>query len=205
MAIHAPDFTAPTTVRRMTALILMALPTLALAHTGAGGLNSFSGGFLHPISGLDHVVAMVAVGIWGAQLGMPALWVLPVTFPMVMAFGGVLGLLGVPLPAVEYGIAFSGIVLGVMVATATKVPLWFAGIIVAVFAIFHGHAHGAELPSSADPLAYSAGFVLATGLLHVCGIAIGLLGRWRAGALFMQACGAAIAVVGLYFLRAAIV
>jgi len=176
-----------------------------MAHTGVGGLNGFTSGFLHPISGLDHVVAMVAVGIWGAQLGMPAIWILPVTFPIVMAFGGVLGVYGVPLPAVEYGIAFSGIVLGLMVAFEAKVPLWFAGIVVSVFAIFHGHAHGAELPSATDPISYSAGFVLATGLLHLCGIAIGLLDRWRAGAVFMRACGALIALVGIYYLREALV
>lgn len=116
-----------------------AAPYTAFAGAGPyrhGGLNGFVSGFLHPLSGLDHVVAMVAVGIWGAQLGLPALWVLPVTFPVVMAFGGVLGVFGVPLPAVEYGIAFSGIVLGLMVAFAVRVPLWFAGIVVAVFAIF---------------------------------------------------------------------
>ncbi len=189
-------------VRLVTLLLL--LPSLALAHTGVGGLSGFTSGFLHPISGLDHVVAMVAVGIWGAQLGLPALWVLPVTFPIVMAFGGILGVFGVPLPAVEYDIAFSGIVLGLMVALAARVPLWFASVVVAVFAIFHGHAHGAELPSSADPVSYSAGFVLATGLLHVCGIVIGLLGRWRAGAIFMRVCGGIIAFVGFYFLREAL-
>ena len=197
---------AATLQRRVRVLLaaLLLLPGLALAHTGAGGITGFLSGFLHPISGPDHVVAMIAVGIWGAQLGMPAIWVLPVTFPMVMAFGGVLGVLGVPVPAVEYGIAFSGIILGLMVALAARVPLWFAGVIVAVFAIFHGHAHGAELPSAANPISYSAGFVLSTGLLHLCGVAIGLLDRWRAGAIAMRVCGAGIAAVGGYFLWVAL-
>ncbi|GAC1632986.1 MAG: HupE/UreJ family protein [Nevskia sp.] len=197
---------AETLRRRARALLALALllPGVALAHTGAGGVDGFLSGFLHPLSGADHVVAMIAVGIWGAQLGLPAIWVLPVTFPMVMAFGGVLGVLGVPVPAVEYGIAFSGIVLGLMVAFAARVPLWFAGAIVGVFAIFHGHAHGAELPAAANPISYSAGFVLSTGLLHLCGVAIGLLERWRAGAIAMRACGAGIAAVGGYFLWVAL-
>lgn len=195
---------APTRVPQMVLAALLLIPSLAMAHSGAGGLNGFLSGFLHPVSGLDHVVAMVAVGIWGAQLGAPALWVLPVTFPVVMAFGGVLGVYGVPLPAIEYGIAGSGIVLGLLIVFAVRLPLSLAGIVVAIFAIFHGYAHGAELPSSIDPISYSGGFVLATGLLHLGGIAIGLLDRWKAGALFMRACGAGIAMVGFLFLREAL-
>jgi hypothetical protein len=114
-------------------------------------------GFLHPLSGLDHIVAMVAVGLWGAILGAPALWLLPVVFPMVMAFGGALGVLGVPVPAVEAGIALSGIVLGLMVACSVRPPLWVASLLVACFAIFHGYAHGTELPDSANPLTFASG------------------------------------------------
>src|SRR5436190_20933136 len=117
----------------------------ALAHTGSGS-GGFVGGFTHPVFGPDHVVAMVAVGLWGAFLGAPAIWLLPVVFPLVMAGGGVLGILGVPLPGVEVGIAISAVVLGLMVALAVKPHLAVAAIIVGAFAIFHGYAHGAELP-----------------------------------------------------------
>jgi urease accessory protein len=170
------------------------------AHTGNGISGGLGSGFLHPIFGWDHVIAMVAVGMWGAFLGAPAIWVLPVVFPLVMAIGGALGVLGVPLPAVEPGIALSAIVLGGMVALAARPPIWFAASIVAVFAIFHGHAHGTELPTAANPLAYSLGFVIATGLLHVCGIAMGLLVRWPAGTVVIRVGGGAIALAGIGFL-----
>jgi urease accessory protein len=186
--------------RKLVFTLLMLVPARALAHvTGdvAGGLAS---GFLHPVSGLDHVVAMVAVGLWGAQLGKPAIWILPVTFPIVMAFGGVLGVRGVPMPPVEIGIALSAIVLGAVVALALRPPLWAAAAIVGVFATFHGYAHGTELPRSAAPLAYGAGFVLTTGMLHVCGIAIGFINKWPAGAKTIRACGTIVAAVGVYFL-----
>lgn len=170
------------------------------AHESAGVAGGFYSGFLHPILGWDHVVAMVAVGLWGAFLGRPAIWILPVVFPLVMAFGGVLGVAGVPIPAVETGIASSAVVLGLMVALAARPPLWVAAIIVGVFAIFHGHAHGTELPEAANPLAYSLGFVLATGMLHIGGIAFGLLARWPAGRVAVRVGGAAIALAGVGFL-----
>ena len=167
-------------------------------------MGGFLAGGAHPVFGLDHVVAMVAVGLWGAQLGQPAIWLLPVTFPLVMALGGLLGTGGVEIPAVEVGIAASGVVLGLMVALAGRPPLWVAGAPVALFAIFHGHfhghAHGTELPEAADPIAYATGFVLATGTLHTLGIAIGLINRWPAGAWAIRAAGAAIAASGIYFL-----
>jgi urease accessory protein len=115
-------------------------PALAWAHVEEGRAEGFLAGLHHPISGLDHVLAMVSVGLWGAQLGAPAVWILPVTFPMVMAFGGMLGLLGVPLPGVEVGIALSGILLGVAVLSEWRPPLWSAAVIVGFFAVFHGHA-----------------------------------------------------------------
>lgn len=184
-----------------TAIVLMAclLASPALAHSGdvAGG---FVGGLAHPLSGPDHVAAMVAVGLWGAFLGSPAIVILPVVFPLVMAAGGVLGILGVPLPGVEIGIAVSAALLGMMVALAAKPPLWVAAVMVGIFAIFHGHAHGAELPPGADALAYSAGFVIATGCLHLAGIAFGLLARWPAGRIAVRTAGGAIALAGLMFL-----
>ncbi len=191
---------------RPRALLLLALlirPALALAHVGQGDVGGgFVAGFEHPILGLDHVVAMVAVGMWGAQLGAPAIWVLPVTFPLVMAFGGVLGAAGVPIPGIEVGIALSAIALGCMVAMAARPPLFVAAILVGVFAIFHGYAHGAELPESANAIAYSIGFVVATGCLHALGILIGVANRWPAGATALRAGGGLIACAGVYFLVA---
>jgi urease accessory protein len=178
----------------------LGLANIAAAHEQAGVAGGLVSGFLHPITGLDHLIAMVAVGLWGAQLGAPALWVLPITFPLVMAFGGVLGVLGVPLPWPEVIIALSALVLGSLVATRMRVPFAGAAAIVAVFAIFHGHAHGAELPRAANPLAYGVGFVLATGLLHLCGIAIGTLTRFQQGQRLIQALGGSIALLGGYFL-----
>lgn len=181
-------------------LALLMFSSAVQAHEGGGIAGGFISGFMHPVVGWDHVVAMVAVGLWGAFLGAPAIWLLPVIFPMVMAFGGVLGVMGVPVPAVETGIAVSAIVLGMMVAIAARPPIWVAAVIVAAFAIFHGHAHGTELPSAANPLAYSLGFVIATGLLHISGIAFGLLVRWPAGKVAVRTGGGVIALVGLGFL-----
>ena len=183
---------------------LLAVVPLASAHEGGGIVGGFTSGFLHPLLGWDHVVAMVAVGLWGAFLGMPALWVLPVVFPLVMAFGGALGVLGVPLPGVEIGIALSAMVLGVMVAGALRAPLWFAAVVIAAFAIFHGHAHGTELPQAVSPIAYCLGFVSATGLLHLGGIAFGLLTRWSAGRAAVRGAGALIAGIGVFFLVQAV-
>ena len=183
----------------LRATVLLMLMDPAIAHTGdlSGGLL---GGFAHPLFGPDHVVAMVAVGLWGAFLGPPAMFVLPVVFPLVMAVGGALGILGVPLPAAELAIAASAVVLGFMVASAARPPLWIAATIVAAFAIFHGYAHGAELPAGTDAAAYSIGFVTATGLLHLAGIALGLTVRWPAGRMGVRGTGAVIACAGLLFL-----
>jgi urease accessory protein len=174
----------------------------AFAHEQGGVAGGLASGLLHPLTGIDHMIAMVAVGIWGAQLGPPAIWLLPVTFPLVMAFGGVAGVLRLPLPLPEVAIALSALVLGAAVAARARVPFAVAAVVVGVFAIFHGHAHGMELPRAANALAYGAGFVIATGLLHVSGIAIGTLSRWPAGARVIQGLGAAIAVLGGYFLAA---
>jgi len=182
----------------LAALVLAATP--ALAHTTAGVALGFESGFIHPLTGLDHILAMVAVGIWGAQLGLPAIWLLPVTFPLVMSIGGVLGVRGVPIPGVEFGVAASAVVLGAMILLAARPPLWVAAIVVGAFAIFHGHAHGAELPHAARPLAFGAGFVLSTGLLHLTGISIGLLNKWQLGGRVLRVTGAVISVVGMFLL-----
>jgi urease accessory protein len=190
--------------KRLVSIFLLLIPARVLAHVSGDVAGGLASGFLHPVSGLDHVVAMVAVGLWGAQLGRPAIWILPVTFPIVMALGGVLGIRGVPMPPVEVGIALSAIVLGGMVALSAKPRLWLAAIVVGVFAVFHGYAHGTELPSAAAPLAYGAGFVLTTGTLHVCGIAIGTIHRWPRGSKVIRLCGVVVAVVGVRFLIGAL-
>src|ERR1044072_5778403 len=139
-------------VAGISAALIFAAP--AFAHTGEG-TGGFLAGLAHPVFGLDHVVAMVAVGLWGAFLGAPAIWLLPIVFSLVMALGGVLGILGVPIPAVAIGIAASAIILGLMVAPGAQPRLWVAGLLVGAFAIFHGHAHGTELPAGADVAAFS--------------------------------------------------
>jgi urease accessory protein len=180
------------------ALLLLA-GSPAAAHTGSAG-GGFIGGFAHPLFGPDHVVAMVAVGLWGAFLGAPAIWLLPIVFPLVMAFGGVVAILGLALPGVETAIAVSAVVLGLMVLLAARPPLWIAAALVGGFAIFHGHAHGAELPPETNAVAYAVGFVVATGLLHLVGIAFGLLARWPAGRFAVRAVGGVIALAGIGFL-----
>jgi urease accessory protein len=172
----------------------------AFAHVGQSEAYGFFTGFLHPISGLDHVLAMVAVGLWGVQLGAPAIWVLPVAFPLVMAMGGMLGFLGVPIPGIEYGIAASAILLGAAVAFEVRAPIVVAALLVGLFAIFHGHAHGTELPPGESALLYSIGFVVATGCLHAVGIGIGTVHRWPWGRNVLRAAGTAVAAGGVFFM-----
>jgi urease accessory protein len=184
----------------MAALFYFIFVNPALAHTGTGATFGFTSGFLHPVTGADHLVAVVAVGLWGAQLGNPAIWILPITFPLVMAIGGVIGVSGLEIPFTEGVVGFSGVALGLVVAARIRPPLWAAALLVGLFAIFHGYAHGKELPDAADPIGYGVGFVTATGLLHLCGILIGTLLRWPAGERFVRACGAATGCVGAFFL-----
>ena len=196
--------------RRRAALCLVLLclivPRVALAHAaGAEAGAGFSAGFLHPISGIDHVLAMFAIGLWGSQLGMPGIWVLPVAFPLVMAFGGALGIAGVPLPGTEIGIALSVITLGSVIALNLRPPLQVALGIAAFFAIFHGHAHGAELPHQASAIAYSAGFVLATGFIHLSGIGVGTVIHLPRGPVVVRAGGCVIAAAGVYLLTQLVV
>jgi len=177
--------TAMGTILRVSAWIA----SFASAFAATGALAHF-----------DHVIAMVAVGLWGAFLGPPAIWLLPVVFPLVMAVAGAYGVLGLPLHGVETGIALSAIMLGAMVAGAAKPPLWVAALLVGAFAIFHGYAHGVELPVGADAIAFSMGFVIATGMLHLSGIAFGGLSHWPAGRIAVRAAGVVIAVIGLGYL-----
>jgi len=194
----------PTSIAAIIALWLAAAPA-AWAHVATGGTGSFGSGFGHPWSGLDHMAAMIAVGLWGAQLGAPALWLLPVTFPLVMAVGGFLGLVGIPLPGAEIGIGASALLLGLMVAAEVKPKnLIWPAVLVGGFGLFHGHAHGTELPAGESGLFYSVGFVIATGLLHACGIGIGEIRRWPPGRKVLRVLGAAIALSGVAFLWRAI-
>ncbi|GAA5075821.1 HupE/UreJ family protein [Roseibacterium beibuensis] len=194
-----PSF-SPQSRAALLALPLMLLAAQAGAHTGEGINTGFASGFWHPILGWDHVVAMVAVGLWGAFLGSPSIWILPVVFPLVMAVGGAMGVVGMPLPAVETGIALSGVILGLLIAFAVRAPIWVAAVIVGVFAIFHGHAHGTELPEAFSPYGYAVGFVVGTGLLHMIGIAFGFLTKSEIGKAAVRGAGGVIALVGAAFL-----
>ena len=195
-----PFSSAPRSRLHLLAALVLLLPTSAHAHVEQGQAAGLLSGLRHPWSGLDHVLAMIAVGIWGAQLGNPALWVLPVTFPLVMSVGAMLGLLGLPLPGVEIGIALSALLLGGMVVGESRPKLAVSGVLVGLLAVFHGHAHGAELPVGQSGMLYSMGFVIATGCLHGVGIAIGLIHRWTWGRLALRCAGAFIAVMGVFFL-----
>src|SRR3990167_3999714 len=183
----------------LTALLLLGAQT-AFAHTGHGDAQGFFSGFVHPWLGLDHVLAMVAVGIWAVQMGGPALWMLPLTFPLLMLAGGALGMSGVAFAGVEAGIALSALLLGALVLLVARPKMGFAALLVGVFALFHGHAHGAELPAGMSGIQFSAGFVLATLLLHGIGMLLGSLHRWQAGALVLRGAGGLIAATGFLLL-----
>lgn len=183
---------------RLASLILLALPVAASAHTGVGDTSGFLAGFGHPVGGADHLLAMVAVGMWAAQLGGRALWAIPGTFVVVMLAGGALGIAGTPLPYVEQGILVSVLVLGMLISAATRVSLTAGALIVGVFAVFHGHAHGTEIPSATAALAYSAGFAVATALLHGTGIAFGVMLQKQNIERLVRLAGAAITVGGVY-------
>jgi urease accessory protein len=178
-------------------------PAMAFAHTGVGDAGGFAHGFMHPVTGLDHVLAMVMVGVLASQMNGRALWLVPAAFVLVMAAGGALGVAGIGVPFVETGIALSVVVLGAMVAFGIRLPAAAAMAVVALFAIFHGHAHGTEMPANAAGLAYGLGFMLGTALLHLAGIAAGMLvgsaSRNRGQAL-VRATGGIAALAGVAIL-----
>jgi len=160
----------------LAAAMVVLTPMVALAHTGAGDTSGFVHGFGHPISGLDHILAMLMVGVFAWQLGGRALWLVPTAFVGIMAVGGTLGIANIEVPFVETGIAFSVVVLGAIVALDVKAPATTAIGVVGLFAIFHGQAHGAEIPEDAGGgVVYAAGFMIATALLHLAGISAGFL------------------------------
>lgn len=188
--------TRTATATALAAAVLTALPQLAFAHTGVGATHGFAHGFAHPVSGLDHMLAMVTVGLFAFQLGGRALWAVPLSFVAVMALGGALGMAGIAVPFVELGIGLSVVVLGAVVAFGVKAPLAVAMGLVSLFAVFHGHAHGAEMPADASGLAYGAGFIAATALLHLSGMGIGTIAEAR-GAVWLRGAGAAVALAGV--------
>lgn len=179
------------------------LPSLAHAHVGVGDTVGFATGVGHPLRGVDHILAMVAVGLWAAQRPGRARWVIPATFVLVMAFAGAVGMMGILVPFAEQGIVLSVLVLGVLVAGAVRLPLLASILLVGLFAIFHGHAHGAEMPPNASGLAYGAGFVFSTALLHALGIGVALLARRLGQARLARISGGIIALSGMYLWLAA--
>lgn len=184
----------------LIALALLATGGMAHAHTPGLPHMDFAAGLGHPLSGVDHVLAMVAVGLWASQLGGRALWLVPLTFVLTMAVGGSLGFLGVPLPQVELGIAGSVLILGLLIAMARRLPLAASMALVGVFALFHGHAHGAEMAAESSAVWYSLGFMLATAALHGIGIGIGLAAARDMPAQWLRVGGAAIAAGGVMLL-----
>ena len=195
-------------MKRLNVLLpLLVLAPAAWAHPGHGlhvhtALGAFSVGFAHPFSGLDHILAMVAVGLWAAQMGGRALWAVPLSFVAAMSIGGALGMAGVPLPGVELGIAGSVLVFGLLITVGIRLPLVAGMALTALFAVFHGHAHGAELVAGASALAYGAGFVAATLALHALGLVAGVAATGRLPGRLLRLGGAAIAAAGAYLVAA---
>ncbi len=178
--------------------LLFLLPGVAIAHTGVGETTGFVHGFSHPTGGADHLLVMVAVGLWAVQIGGRALWVVPSTFVILMILGGALGFSGISVPFIEEGILVSVLVLGVLIAGAFKFPVIFSALIVGFFALFHGHAHGIEMPVAIGATSYSIGFALATAILHTAGIASGTFLQKTNLEKVNRFAGGAIALSGIY-------
>jgi urease accessory protein len=186
-----------THVALLSFLAAASLPQAALAHPGVHGVG-FAAGFAHPLTGADHILAMLAIGVWAGRFGMPAIWALPVGFLLTMALGGALAIAGVALPAGELGIALSVVALGALIARDRRLAVSIAMPVAAAFALFHGHAHAVALPEHANPLAYGAGVAIASGVLHLAGIRIGRATAAPGRLLLLRAGGAAIALAGVY-------
>ena len=176
------------------------LPFSVAAHTGLGTHNGLLHGFFHPFSGLDHVLAMIAVGIWATQIGGRAIWLVPLTFVMVMILGGMLGMVALPFVFVEHGIALSLLVMGGMIAATIRLPLIVSIMLISVFALCHGYAHGNEMLPDVSMVSYAAGFAFATALLHLCGVGLAFgvnkFGRMH----WLRLSGVVTALVGAGFL-----
>lgn len=179
---------------------ILFLPSLTYAHTGAGHTIGFLHGLSHPVSGLDHILAMVAVGIWAARISGRAVWVVPTTFVCVMSIGSILGAAGIAVPFVEQGIVLSVLILGVLIAAAARLPLSAGAALAGLFALFHGHAHGAEMPSAISGFVYGIGFAVSTAILHLSGICFGVFFQKSARLRAVRFAGSAIALAGIYLL-----
>lgn len=186
----------------LMALLFAAIPGVAYAHDGTNlGLGGFLSGIVHPVLGYDHLLAMLSVGIISAQIGGRAIWTVPATFVSVMAVGGILGLINIGLNVTELGIAVSLVILGLVIAAERKIPTLIVMIGVGFFAIFHGYAHGTEMPDTAEPFLYALGFLVGTALIHIAGVVIGDISRhYERGKVVLRVGGALIAVVGLLFI-----
>ena len=179
-------------------LLVGLLPAIAAAHVGTGPTDGFTSGLAHPLGGLDHLCAMLGVGLWAAQRGGRAVWLVPLAFIGVMALGGLIGMAGVALPLVETGIIASVLVVGILVAAAVRMPLAASAGLVGLFALVHGHAHGMEAPAAAAGLLYSVGFLTATMALLGVGLGLGWLANRTSSAALVRYAGAAIALCGIY-------
>jgi urease accessory protein len=187
----------PVLHRTALAAAVALLPTMAFAHPGHGDAVGLAHGFMHPLTGVDHVLAMVLVGVFAAQLGGRALWMVPAAFVAVMAMGGVLGMSAVGVPFVELGIALSVVVLGAAVALRMRPPVTVAMAVVGLFAVFHGFAHGAEMPAGISGVAYGAAFLAATAMLHAAGVGLGVLLGRASGRVLVRMAGALAALAGV--------
>lgn len=183
------------------ALLLSSIPSVAFAHDGTNlPLGGFLSGMVHPVLGYDHLLAMLSVGILSAQIGGRAIWTVPATFVSVMALGGLLGWIDIGLNATELGIAISLIILGSVIAAERSISTRIAMVGVGFFAIFHGYAHGAEMPKTVQPFLYAFGFLVGTALIHITGVVIGDIARhYERGKIFLRIGGALIAIIGLLF------
>ncbi len=181
----------------IAAFMVLGTPAIAFAHTGVGEASGLLNGLAHPLGGLDHLCAMIGVGLWAAQRGGRAIWLVPLAFVLVMAIGGLLGTMAIGLPLVEPGIVASVLILGILIAAAVRLPLLLSVLIVGTFALFHGHAHGAEMLHTYSALAYGIGFIITTTALHACGIGLGLLARQSGSVWLIRYAGAAIFLGGL--------
>jgi urease accessory protein len=182
--------------RMMVPLCLF--PSIALSHTGVGQTSGYVHGFCHPMGGADHLLAMFAVGLWAAQIGGRATWLVPSTFVAVMVLGGVLGFWGVPIPFIEHGILVSVLLLGVLIVAACRLPTVYSALIVGLLAVFHGYAHGAEMPAATEAASYTAGFAMATATLHLSGVGVGMILQNVNLQAVNRLAGGAIALGGIY-------
>lgn len=190
-------------VRPITLAILMGLiPSVVHAHDGSQvPFGGFLSGLVHPVLGYDHLLAMLSVGILSAQIGGRAIWTVPATFVCIMAIGGALGLFDIGLTSTELGIAASLVLLGAIIAAERKLPILLAMTGVGFFAIFHGYAHGSEMPTTAEPVLYAIGFLTGTALIHIAGLVIGDIAKhYERGKMLLRVGGGLISVIGVLFI-----